>query len=110
MTNQAYYLSQPHRRVSKLLESLSQHEIDNTNKFLKDLLSKKKSKLRELYSLSSHEILQPRIMPARSEGPFMTMPPMAIAEEYLDEKVKANILKPDRFYTKKPNSICKITQ
>lgn len=40
----------------------------------------------------------------------MSMPPMAITEEFLDEKVKANILKPDRFYTKKPNSIFKITQ
>lgn len=110
MTNQAYYLSQPHRRVTKLLESLSQNEIDNTNKFLKDLLNKKKSKLRELYSLSSHEILQPRMMPGKSEGPFMSMAPMAVVEEFLDEKVKANILKPDRFYTKKPNSICKITQ
>jgi hypothetical protein len=110
MSNHAYYLCQPQRKVSKLIESLSQHEIESTNKFLKDLLSKKKSKLRELYSLSSHEILQPRIMPAKSDGPFMSMAPMAVVEEFLDEKVKANILKPDRFYTRKPNSICKMTQ
>ncbi len=43
--------------------------------------------------------MQPKMLPMKqSYGSFMDHVPMAVVEEYTDEKVKANILKPDRFY------------
>ena len=70
------------------------------------MLSKKKAKLREIYSLSSHEVIQPKMLPAKqSYGSFTEVAPMAVVEEFIDEKIKANILKPDRFYSSEPNGI-----
>jgi hypothetical protein len=34
-----------------------------------------------------------------SQAQFTQVVPMAIGEVFLDEKIKANILKPDRFYS-----------
>jgi hypothetical protein len=100
MAKNTLYFSNPHRKLNQLLNDLSQNEIDSTNKHLKDLLNKKKSKLREIYSLSSHDIIQPKMVPAKfSHVSFMESVPMAVVEEFTDEKVKANILKPDRFYS-----------
>ena len=39
-------------------------------------------------------------MPPKLSYPtFIDVPSMAIGEPFLDEKIKANILKPDRFYS-----------
>lgn len=54
-----------HRRLNQFLADLSQHELENTNKHLKDILGKKKAKLREIYSLSSHEVIQPKMIPVK---------------------------------------------
>jgi hypothetical protein len=94
------YLPNQHRKLNKFLADLSQHELDSTNRHLKDLLNKKKARLREIYSLSSHEVIQPKMLPVKfSQAQFTQVVPMAIGEVFLDEKIKANILKPDRFYS-----------
>lgn len=41
----------------------------------------------------------------QSYGSFTEVAPMAVVEEFIGEKIKANILKPDRFYSSEPNGI-----
>lgn len=48
------YLPNQHRRLNQFLSEMAKHELDSTNKQLKELLNKKKAKLREIYSLSTH--------------------------------------------------------
>jgi hypothetical protein len=94
------YLPNQHRKLNQFLSDMAKYELESTNKQLKELLNKKKARLREIYSLSSHEIIQPKMIPAKlSHASFIEVPSMAIGEPFLDEKIKANILKPDRFYS-----------
>lgn len=48
------YLPNQHRKLNQFLSDMAKYELESTNKQLKELLNKKKARLREIYSLSSH--------------------------------------------------------
>ena len=54
MAKKTYYFPNPKRLLSGFLKDLSKKEIEHTNQQIKDLLNKKKAKLRALYNSRSH--------------------------------------------------------
>lgn len=54
MAKKTYYFSNPKKLLSGFLKDLSKKEIEHTNKHIKDLLNKKRAKLKSLYASRSH--------------------------------------------------------
>lgn len=106
MAQKSYHFSVPKRSITYFLKELTARQLEHTNKQIREIINQKKAKIKSLYDCRSHEVLQPSLIPTRKIYPeFMSVSPGSKGQEFISEKVKANVLTPDKFYSKEPNSI-----
>lgn len=95
MSQKTYHFPNPRKLIANLTKELTDKEIQNTNLQIKNILSKRKQKLRSLYLSKSHEIIQPHLQPTKKIYPeFAAAVPIATEQPFISEKIKENILRP----------------